>query len=49
MCGIVGWIDWEVDLTHHNQMIECMADTLNQELDDQGCWLSLGQRWPIVG
>ena len=41
MYGIVGWIDWEVDLTHHSQTIECMVDTLgDQELDDQGCWLS---------
>lgn len=41
MCGIVGWIDWEEDLTHHGTTIEHMADTLSHRGPDaQGYWLS---------
>lgn len=41
MCGITGWIDWEVDLTRHRPTIEAMNETLaNRGPDDAGVWLS---------
>ncbi len=41
MCGIVGWIDWEQDLTNQGPVIECMADRLQHRGPDaKGCWLS---------
>jgi asparagine synthase (glutamine-hydrolysing) len=41
MCGIVGWVDWEEDLTYHGLTVEHMADTLyHRGPDAQGCWLS---------
>lgn len=53
MCGIAGWIDWEVDLSQHGPTIECMTATLSRRGPDaQGCWLSpraaLGHRRLIV-
>ena len=41
MSGIVGWIDWNEDLTHQGPMIERMAQTLRHRgTDAQGQWLS---------
>jgi asparagine synthase (glutamine-hydrolysing) len=41
MCGIVGWIDWEADLTLQGAVIERMAQTLSHRgPDTRGCWLS---------
>jgi asparagine synthase (glutamine-hydrolysing) len=41
MCGIVGWIDWERDLTKERSMIENMAKSLQHRGPDaQGVWLS---------
>src|SRR2546427_4076617 len=41
MCGIAGWIDWEIDLTTQGSVIERMANTVNHRGPDaQGCWLS---------
>ncbi|MGH2508378.1 MAG: asparagine synthase (glutamine-hydrolyzing), partial [Ktedonobacteraceae bacterium] len=53
MCGIAGWIDWEVDLSQHSSTIERMTATLaHRGPDAQGCWLSpraaLGHRRLIV-
>ncbi|MDK2902689.1 MAG: hypothetical protein PWQ93_608 [Clostridiales bacterium] len=42
MCGITGWIDWEINLTQQRQVIEDMTATLTHRgPDDQGIWLSL--------
>jgi asparagine synthase (glutamine-hydrolysing) len=41
MCGIVGFIDWQDDLTLRGTMIHRMADTLNHRGPDAGGqWLS---------
>jgi asparagine synthase (glutamine-hydrolysing) len=41
MCGIVGWIDWEQDLTQHGPVIANMMATLRHRGPDaQGQWLS---------
>ncbi|MEW5897968.1 MAG: asparagine synthase (glutamine-hydrolyzing) [Bacillota bacterium] len=41
MCGITGWIDWEVDLTKARTVLEEMAQTLScRGPDDSGFWLS---------
>jgi asparagine synthase (glutamine-hydrolysing) len=40
MCGIVGWIDWENDLTGQAPMLKQIADTLcHRGPDAQGEWL----------
>ncbi|MCL6635537.1 MAG: asparagine synthase (glutamine-hydrolyzing), partial [Peptococcaceae bacterium] len=53
MCGITGWIDWEVDLTRQRHILEAMVDTLSHRGPDaSGTWLSpsaaLGHRRLIV-
>jgi len=53
MCGIVGWIDWEVDLTLQRPILARMVDTLaNRGPDAEGVWFSthaaLGHRRLIV-
>ncbi|SMB99296.1 asparagine synthase (glutamine-hydrolysing) [Thermanaeromonas toyohensis ToBE] len=53
MCGICGWIDWEVDLTQHKPTLEAMLETLRcRGPDAWGMWLSpraaLGHRRLIV-
>lgn len=41
MCGIVGWIDWQHDLTREGTLIESMAKTLAHRGPDQkGSWHS---------
>ncbi|MCL6479726.1 MAG: asparagine synthetase B, partial [Peptococcaceae bacterium] len=41
MCGITGWVDWEVDLTKKRDILEEMAQTLScRGPDDDGFWLS---------
>ncbi|HZU68729.1 MAG TPA: asparagine synthase (glutamine-hydrolyzing) [Ktedonobacteraceae bacterium] len=41
MCGIVGWIDWQHDLTCQGTIINRMADTLNHRGPDAGGqWLA---------
>ncbi|HEY6543033.1 MAG TPA: asparagine synthase (glutamine-hydrolyzing) [Ktedonobacteraceae bacterium] len=41
MCGIVGWVDWQEDLTRKGPLVERMADTLGHRGPDaQGQWLS---------
>ena len=41
MCGIIGWIDWERDMTQNGPLVERMAETLcRRGPDEQGCWLS---------
>ncbi|GCE21660.1 asparagine synthase (glutamine-hydrolyzing) [Dictyobacter kobayashii] len=41
MCGITGWIDWEVDVTQQSAVIEAMAATLRYRGPDaNGVWLS---------
>lgn len=53
MCGIVGWIEWEQDLTKQNPVIVKMAETLSKRGPDaSGVWISpralLGHRRLIV-
>lgn len=53
MCGITGWIDWEVDLTRQLPILAAMTETLsNRGPDATGTWLSpraaLGHRRLIV-
>jgi len=53
MCGITGWIDWEVDLTRQRPVLEAMVETLSRRGPDAaGTWLSpraaLGHRRLIV-
>ncbi|MDA8234516.1 MAG: asparagine synthase (glutamine-hydrolyzing) [Clostridia bacterium] len=53
MCGITGWIDWKVDLTRQQRVVEAMAKTLAfRGPDAAGIWLSphaaLGHRRLIV-
>lgn len=53
MCGISGWIDWEVDVTRHRLILEAMIETLScRGPDAGGMWLSpraaLGHRRLIV-
>lgn len=53
MCGITGWIDWEVDLTRQRPVLEAMTDKLSRRGPDAaGFWLSpraaLGHRRLIV-
>jgi len=41
MCGIVGWVDWENDLTGQAALLDRMADRLHQRGPDaKGSWLS---------
>src|SRR5258707_10067270 len=41
LCGIVGWIDWQRDLTLEGSTINLMADRLNHRGPDaSGMWLS---------
>lgn len=53
MCGITGWIDWEKDLQHQNNIISKMTTTLtNRGPDASDIWLSthavLGHRRLVV-
>lgn len=53
MCGITGWIDWEVDLTMQRPVLEQMTAQLSRRGPDAaGIWLStcagLGHRRLIV-
>lgn len=53
MCGIVGWVDWEADLTHQRPVVEAMTARLaSRGPDATGFWLSphvaLGHRRLIV-
>lgn len=42
MCGIIGWIDWEKDLTQQELILQKMTETLaNRGPDASGIWLSL--------
>ncbi len=41
MCGIVGWLDWEKNLSDSGIIIEEMVDTLvPRGPDSRGCWIS---------
>lgn len=41
MCGIAGWIDWEVNLTQQGTILAKMAETLfNRGPDAEGFWMS---------
>lgn len=41
MCGIVGWVDWELDLTQQQTTLETMAETLSPRGPDaSGRWVS---------
>lgn len=43
MCGIAGWIDWEINLVQQRNVIEAMTATLTHRgPDNQGMWLSSG-------
>ncbi|MCL6588951.1 MAG: asparagine synthase (glutamine-hydrolyzing) [Firmicutes bacterium] len=53
MCGITGWIDWEVDLTQHKSIVEKMTKRLAPRGPDaSGYWWSkqagIGHRRLIV-
>ncbi|QGP91118.1 Asparagine synthetase [glutamine-hydrolyzing] 3 [Neomoorella glycerini] len=53
MCGITGWVDWEVDLSRQQPVLEAMTATLAcRGPDASGVWLSpraaLGHRRLIV-
>lgn len=41
MCGITGWIDWQVDLSDQGALLDKMVGCLQPRgPDEQGCWLS---------
>lgn len=41
MCGIAGWVDWERDLRHQQQVLRAMADALaHRGPDAEGAWVS---------
>ena len=41
MCGITGWIDWKIDLTQQQRVVETMVETLAfRGPDAVGFWLS---------
>ncbi|MEW6273722.1 MAG: asparagine synthase (glutamine-hydrolyzing) [Bacillota bacterium] len=41
MCGITGWVDWEIDLSRKGPVLEAMAETLScRGPDDSGVWVS---------
>lgn len=53
MCGIVGWVDWEQDLSNQGTIIERMTNVIaHRGPDENGIWLSpraaLGHRRLIV-
>lgn len=53
MCGITGWIDWEIDLTGQRQVLETMTNSMSKRGPDAtGIWLStraaLGHRRLVV-
>ncbi|HEX3045437.1 MAG TPA: asparagine synthase (glutamine-hydrolyzing) [Bacillota bacterium] len=53
MCGICGWIDWEIDLTQHKPIVEAMTRSLAARGPDaSGYWWSkhagIGHRRLIV-
>lgn len=53
MCGIVGWVDWDADLTQQKPILEVMTERLaGRGPDASGVWLSpraaLGHRRLIV-
>lgn len=53
MCGIAGWIDWEINPEHHIGILEKMVDTLKYRGPDaSGFWFSdnaaIGHRRLIV-
>lgn len=53
MCGIVGWVDWEKDLTQERSVLRAMMKTqIPRGPDDEGMWMSpraaLGHRRLIV-
>ncbi|PTQ52293.1 MAG: Asparagine synthetase [glutamine-hydrolyzing] [Hydrogenibacillus schlegelii] len=53
MCGVVGWIDWNQDLTRQRPVLEAMTNTLAcRGPDDRGYWVSrhaaIGHRRLIV-
>ncbi|MCF6092988.1 asparagine synthase (glutamine-hydrolyzing) [Microaerobacter geothermalis] len=53
MCGITGWVDWEVDLRNCGSIIDKMTDSMtNRGPDAKGIWLStqaaLGHRRLVV-
>jgi len=41
MCGIIGWVDWERNLSEQRAMVQGMAESLQlRGPDDSGLWLS---------
>ncbi len=41
MCGIAGWIDWELDLSNQRPILEQMAQSIRHRgPDEEGFWLS---------
>lgn len=53
MCGITGWVDWQVDLTQQGHILDMMIEALSRRGPDaSGKWLSpraaLGHRRLIV-
>ncbi|TGU57672.1 hypothetical protein EN829_068820, partial [Mesorhizobium sp. M00.F.Ca.ET.186.01.1.1] len=41
MCGIVGWIDWEKDLSHERPVLQQMTQCLKDRGPDaDGFWLT---------
>jgi asparagine synthase (glutamine-hydrolysing) len=41
MCGITGWIDWDIDLTHQRPILDLMTRTLAlRGPDASGTWIS---------
>lgn len=41
MCGIVGWIDWEKDLSHERPVLQAMTQCLTKRGPDaEGFWLT---------
>lgn len=53
MCGITGWIDWQLDLTQQRPILEAMVETLScRGPDAAGTWLSpraaIGHRRLVV-
>lgn len=53
MCGITGWVNFDMDLSLQNEVIEKMTNTLKERgPDGSGIWLSkhcaLGHRRLIV-
>ena len=41
MCGIVGWLDWERDLTREETVLQNMTDSLSHRGPDaSGYWVT---------